>query len=97
MKRNIFKTILLSACILQGLLALPVSERERFAAEKHDVNGVEKSVADMTAKELKKAIEERDAARQTMEAMKARAEVAEPLLFLLHSCFLPAALLLQLR
>lgn len=60
-----------------ALLALPVSERERFAAEKHEVDGVEKSVADMTTKELKKAIEERDAARQTMEAMKARAEVAE--------------------
>ena len=60
-----------------ALLALPVSEREWFAAEKHQVDGVEKSVADMTAKELKKAIEERDAARQTMEAMKARAEVAE--------------------
>ena len=60
-----------------ALLALPVSEREQFAAEKHEVDGVEKSVADMTAKELKKAIEERDAARQTMEAMKARAEVAE--------------------
>lgn len=60
-----------------ALLALPASEREQFAAEKHEVDGVEKSVADMTAKELKKAIEERDAARQTMEAMKARAEVAE--------------------
>lgn len=60
-----------------ALLALPVSERERFASEKHEVDGVKKSVSDMTAKELKKAIEERDAARQTMEAMKARAEVAE--------------------
>lgn len=60
-----------------ALLALPVSEREQFATEKHDVDGVEKSVADMTAKELKKAIEERDDARKTMEAMKARAEVAE--------------------
>lgn len=60
-----------------ALLALPVSERERFVSEKHEVDGVEKSVADMTAKELKKAIEERDAARQTMEAMKARAEAAE--------------------
>lgn len=60
-----------------ALLALPVPEREQFAAEKHEVDGVEKSVSDMTAKELKKVIEERDAARQTMEAMKARAEVAE--------------------
>lgn len=60
-----------------ALLALPVSEREDFVAEKHEVGGVEKSVADMTAKELKKAIEERDNARKTLEAMKARAEVAE--------------------
>ena len=60
-----------------ALLALPASEREGFVAEKHNVDGVEKSVQDMTAKELKKAIEERDAARRNMEAMKARAEVAE--------------------
>ena len=60
-----------------ALLALPVSERSDFMAEKHDVNGVEKSVADMTTKELKRAIEERDEAWKTMEAMKARAEVAE--------------------
>ncbi len=60
-----------------ALLALPVSERERFAAEKHNVDGVEKSVGEMTAKELKKAIEERDDARKHMEAMKARAEAAE--------------------
>lgn len=60
-----------------ALLGLPVSEREDFVAEKHTVDGVEKSVADMTAKELKRAIEERDDARKTVEAMKARAEVAE--------------------
>lgn len=60
-----------------ALLTLPASERQEFAAEKHTVDGVEKSVYDMTAKELKKAIEERDTARKNMEAMKARAEVAE--------------------
>lgn len=60
-----------------ALLALPASEREGFAAEKHVVDGVEKSVSEMTAKELKRAIEERDEARKTVEAMKARAEVAE--------------------
>ena len=60
-----------------ALLDLPASEREEFAAEKHVVDGVEKSVSDMTAKELKRAIEERDEARKTVETMKARAEVAE--------------------
>lgn len=46
------------------LLALPESEREDFAGEKHDVNGVEKTVSDMTVKELEKAIAERNAARE---------------------------------
>lgn len=59
------------------LLALPASERSDFVAEKHTVDGVEKSVSEMTAKELKRAIEERDEANRCMEAMKARAEVAE--------------------
>lgn len=45
-----------------ALLALPDSEREQFAAEKHVVNGEEKAVADMTGEELKKAIRERDEA-----------------------------------
>ena len=60
-----------------ALLGLPASERADFVAEKHTVDGVEKSVSEMTAKELKRAIEERDDARRGMEAMKARAEVAE--------------------
>lgn len=46
------------------LLALPDSEREQFAVEKHLVNGEEKSVVDMTGEELKKAIQERDNARR---------------------------------
>lgn len=53
------------------LLALPESEREDFAAEKHTVNGEEKTVSDMTVKELEKAIAERNAARE--EAEKAAA------------------------
>ncbi|BAK99737.1 hypothetical protein OBV_25390 [Oscillibacter valericigenes Sjm18-20] len=50
-----------------ALLALPDSEREQFAAEKHVVNGVEKSVADMTGEELKKAIRERDEALKRVQ------------------------------
>ena len=38
------------------LLALPESEREGFAGETHAVNGEEKTVSDMTVKELEKAI-----------------------------------------
>lgn len=57
------------------LLALPESEREDFAAEKHTVNGEEKTVSDMTVKELEKAIAERNAARE--EAEKAAADIQE--------------------
>ena len=57
------------------LLALPESEREDFAAGRHTVNGEEKTVADMTAKELEKAIAERNAAREAAE--KAAADIQE--------------------
>ena len=57
------------------LLALPESEREDFAAEKHSVNGEEKNVSGMTVKELEKAIAERNAARE--EAEKAAADIQE--------------------
>lgn len=52
------------------LLALPASERDDFVAEKHDVNGTEKSVAEMSRRELEKVIKERDAARQRAEALE---------------------------
>lgn len=57
------------------LLALPESEREEFAAEKHVVDGAEKTARDMTAKELEKAIAERNAAREAAE--QAAADVQE--------------------
>lgn len=41
------------------LLALPASERENFAQEKHLVNGEEKSVSEMSKRELKEAIRQR--------------------------------------
>ena len=46
-----------------ALLALPDSERERFVAEKHEVNGQEKTVQEMSKRELEQAIRERDEAR----------------------------------
>lgn len=60
-----------------ALLALPPQERERFASEKHDVDGVEKTASEMTAREIKEAIAQRDQARQDAEEQRARAETAE--------------------
>ena len=52
------------------LLALPDTERDSFA-EKHEVNGEEKTAAEMTVKELEKAVAERNTARQEAEQAKA--------------------------
>ena len=49
------------------LLALPESEREEFLSVTHQVNGEEKAVIDMTSRELKKVIKERDEARLAAE------------------------------
>lgn len=59
------------------LLALPPEERERFLAENHLVDGEEKSVIDMTSRELERAIRERDEARQAAEDARAEAQAAE--------------------
>lgn len=59
------------------LLVLPPEERETFMAESHLVDGEEKSVIDMTSRELERAIKERDAARQEAEAARADAQTAE--------------------
>lgn len=59
------------------LLALPPDERDKFIAENHIVDGEEKSVIDMTSRELEKAIRERDEARKSAEAAKADAQAAE--------------------
>ena len=59
------------------LLALPVEEREQFMAETHQVDGQEKNVIDMSARQLEQAIRERDEARKAAEAAKADASAAE--------------------
>lgn len=59
------------------LLALPPEERETFMSESHLVDGEEKSVIDMTSRELEKAIRERDEARQAAESAHAEARTAE--------------------
>lgn len=59
------------------LLALPAEEREQFISEPHVVNGEEKSVVDMTSRELEKAIRERREALEAKEAAEAEKRVAE--------------------
>lgn len=59
------------------LLALPPEEREAFLSENHLVDGQEKSVVDMTSRELEKAIRERDEAQKAAEAARAEARTAE--------------------
>lgn len=59
-----------------ALLALPESERDEFASEKHEVNGAEKSVGEMTSAELEKAIRERDEARRELQEERQAGEGA---------------------
>lgn len=64
----------LGAAKALALMALPVSERVGFAEEKHLVNGEEKTAAEMTVKELKEAIREREEARAELSAAEAARE-----------------------
>lgn len=59
------------------LLALPESEREAFLSETHQVGGEEKTVIDMSARELAQAIKERDAALRAAELAAAEQHAAE--------------------
>lgn len=57
-----------------ALLALPDGERDDFVSEKHDVDGVEKSVEEMTAAELEQAIRERDDAEKARKTAERKVE-----------------------
>ena len=58
------------------LLALPAEERESFIAENHVVGGEEKTVIDMTSRELEKAIRERKEAQEAAAKAQAEAEAS---------------------
>lgn len=58
------------------LLALPAEEREVFVAEPHEVDGEEKTVLEMSKRELAKAIRERDEARNQAEGYRLKLESA---------------------
>lgn len=58
------------------LLALPAEEREVFVTEAHEVNGEEKTVLEMSKRELAQAIRERDEARNQAEGYRLKLESA---------------------
>lgn len=59
------------------LLALPMEEREAFISENHVVGGEEKTVIDMTSRELERAIRERKEAQEAAAKAQADASAAE--------------------
>lgn len=59
------------------LLALPDGTREEYIESTHVVNGEEKTVADMSTRELKAALKERDEALKAAEQAKADQSAAE--------------------
>ena len=59
------------------LLAVPAESREEFISEPHLVNGEEKTVVDMTSRELEAVIKERDEALKAAELAKAEQTAAE--------------------
>ena len=52
------------------LLAIPEIEREKFIEEKHVVNGEEKTVSEMSKRELEKVIKERDEHKERAEHLE---------------------------
>jgi chromosome segregation ATPase len=58
------------------MLALPPVERDAFAEEVHEVNGEEKTVSDMSKRELEKAVRERAEALAKVAQMEAVIEDA---------------------
>ena len=59
------------------LLAVPEEERDEFISVPHEVGGQEKSVAEMSVRELQTAIKERDEARRALEQAQAGQAAAE--------------------
>jgi len=59
------------------LLALPAEEREIFMEQNHLVDGEDKNVIDMSARELEQAIRDRDEAAKARESALAEKQAAE--------------------
>lgn len=62
---------------LLALLQVPDAEREEFLQETHLVDGQEKTVSEMSKRELQQAIKERDEAQLTARLIRERCDKAE--------------------
>lgn len=69
----------LSYSNLLALLAVPADEREEFMEATHTVDGVDKTVDEMSKRELQKVIKERDDALRAAEEQRQRASLQEQL------------------
>lgn len=67
----------LSYTKLIALLQVPADERDEFLTEKHIVNGVEKSVSEMSKREFEAVVKERNKAVKQLADEKLRAARAE--------------------
>jgi len=68
-----------------ALLALPPADRDEFITETHDIAGEEKSVTDMSKRELETAVKERAEAIKAKEAAEKIAKDAEDALKVVES------------
>ena len=57
------------------LLSLPADEREEFIGEAHEIDGEEKTVADMTTKEMERLLKELEAERAEKEKLQSQLDL----------------------
>lgn len=57
------------------LLSLPAEEREEFVGEAHEIDGEEKTVADMTTKEMERLLKELEAERAEKEKLQSQLDL----------------------
>ena len=57
------------------LLSLPAEEREEFVGEAHEIDGEEKTVADMTTKEMERLLKELEAERTEKEKLQSQLDL----------------------
>ena len=57
------------------LLSLPADEREEFVGEAHEIDGEEKTVADMTTKEMERLLKELEAERAEKEKLQSQLDL----------------------
>lgn len=59
------------------LLSMPAEDREEFVGEAHEIHGEEKTVAEMTNKELQEVLKQLEAERKEKESLKKQLDLFE--------------------